>query len=105
MADFSIFHIITADSLDATATHLLLRLTLSLKPIGTIRASKGSGYYKLSRLAVLSEWRKHRLGRELVLTLHDWVQRDATASGATGSVKIHCHSQLYAKPFYAKYVP
>ena len=76
-----------------------------MKPIGTIRASKGKNYYKLSRLAVLSDYRNHRFGRELVLALHDWVRQQATASGASGTVRIHCHSQLYAKPFYAKYVP
>ncbi|KAJ3536529.1 hypothetical protein NM688_g6825 [Phlebia brevispora] len=91
------------DDLDETATHILLRLTPSLKPVGTIRASKGSGYYKLSRLAVLSEYRKYRFGRELVLALHDWVRRDAKAAGLAGTVKVRCHSQLYVKGFYGKY--
>lgn len=90
------------DSLDATATHILLRLTPSLRPIGTIRASKGSGYYKLSRLAVLSDYRKYGLGKELVQALHDWVRRDAKAAGLTGVVKIRCHSQIYIKGFYGR---
>lgn len=90
-------------SLDETATHILLRLTPSLRPIGTIRASKGSSYYKLSRLAVLRDYRKYRLGRELVLALHEWVKQDAARAGITsGAVKIRCHSQIYIKGFYAK---
>ena len=72
-----------------------------MKPVGTIRGTRGNGYYKLSRLAVLSEYRQYGFGRELVLALHDWAQRDAQSSGLTG-VKIRCHSQIYAKPFYAK---
>ena len=61
--------------LDETAEHFLLRLLPSLQPIGTVRASRascgGAPYYKLSRLAVLKDFRKHSLGRELVLALHN----------------------------------
>ena len=92
-------------SLDETATHILLRLTPSLKPVGTIRVSKTSKYYKLSRLAVLKDYRHYRFGRDLVLALHAWVRQDIAASGsgvAVPPVRIHCHSQLYVKPFYAK---
>ncbi len=90
------------DRLDATATHILLRLTPSLRPVGTIRASRGRGYYKLSRLAVLRDYRKYGLGRELVQAVHDWVRRDAQAAGLTGVVKIRCHSQIYIKGFYGR---
>ena len=90
------------DSLDESATHILLLLTPSLQPVGTIRATKGRGYYKLSRLAVLSEYRKYGFGRELVLALHDWVRQDAKASGLADIAKIRCHSQIYAKGFYAR---
>ncbi len=87
---------------DETSTHILLRLTPSLEPIGTIRAVKGSSYYKLSRLAVLSDYRQFRFGRELVLALHDYVKQDALATGKLGIARIHSHSQLYVKGFYAK---
>lgn len=33
-------------------------------------------YYKLTRLAILKDYRKYRLGRELVQALHDWVIED-----------------------------
>lgn len=90
---------------DASA-HFLLRLTPSLEPIGTIRVYKmpGANYYKLSRLAVLKEYRRHRFGRELVLSLHDWVKGQALQEGTLESVKIACHSQIPVKAFYAKYV-
>lgn len=51
---------------------------------------------KLSRLAVLKEYRKYSFGRELVLALHDWVKQDATSRGLT-TVKIVCHSQIPVK--------
>ncbi|EIM85726.1 acyl-CoA N-acyltransferase [Stereum hirsutum FP-91666 SS1] len=92
------------DEYDATATHFLLRLLPSNEPIGTIRAycSSGATYYKLSRLAVLKEYRKYSFGRELVLALHDWVKQDATSRGLT-TVKIVSHSQIPVKGFYAKF--
>ncbi|KAL1737783.1 acyl-CoA N-acyltransferase, partial [Schizophyllum fasciatum] len=57
--------------------HILLRLTPSLEPIGTIRAIRPSGatFYKLTRLAVLKDYRQYRFGRALVHALHDWVRR------------------------------
>jgi GNAT superfamily N-acetyltransferase len=33
--------------------------------------------YKLTRLAVLKNYRKQNLGRSLVLALHDWVKQQA----------------------------
>ena len=52
---------------DETATHILLRLTPSLTPVGTIRVTQPKGtYYKLSRLVVLKEYRQFRFGRALV---------------------------------------
>ncbi|KAG6903398.1 hypothetical protein C0995_005421 [Termitomyces sp. Mi166 len=72
-----------------TATHFLLRLTPSLTPVGTIRGYKApGGYYKLSRLAVLKEYRNFRFGRELVLALHDWVKAQALGAGSTEFVEI-----------------
>ncbi|KAI0346863.1 acyl-CoA N-acyltransferase [Trametopsis cervina] len=90
------------DDLDETATHILLRLTPSLKPVGTIRITKGNGYYKLSRLAVLKDYRQFRFGRKLVETVSDYVRADAKNSGLAVAT-IRLHSQLYVKPFYAKY--
>ncbi|KAJ3902351.1 acyl-CoA N-acyltransferase [Lentinula edodes] len=98
------------DHLDPIATHFLMRLTPSLTPIGVIRGSKSNetGYYKLSRLAVLKDYRQFKFGRELVEAFHEWVRADAQKSGQVdGSVKIVCHSQIPVKGFYAKfgYIP
>ncbi|KAH9977658.1 acyl-CoA N-acyltransferase [Lactifluus volemus] len=96
------------DRLDQTAEHFLLRLLSPPQPIGigTIRVSRASlhgvPYYKLSRLAVLSQYRKHQFGRQLVLALHEWVQSDALARGEP-SATVVCHSQLPVKAFYAKF--
>lgn len=88
---------VEVDEHDPTVTHWLLRLLPSLKPIGTIRAHKvesaGSSYYKLARLVVLKEYRHYKFGRNLVLTLHDWVKDHARNSGVIDTVKIVCHSQ------------
>ena len=83
------------------ATHFLLRLTPSLTSIGTIRVYKmpEADYYKLTRLAVLKEYRNYKFGRALVLALHEWVREHALQDEA---VKIICHSQLHVKGFYAK---
>lgn len=92
-------------SLDPIATHFLMRLTPSLTPIGVIRGSKSNetGYYKLSRLAVLKDYRQFKFGRELVEAFHEWVRTDAQKSGQVdGSVKVVCHSQIPVKGFYAK---
>ncbi|EPS96000.1 hypothetical protein FOMPIDRAFT_1062448 [Fomitopsis schrenkii] len=91
------------DSLDANATHILLRLLPSLQPVGTIRCTKHDGYYKLSRLAVLKDYRQYHFGRELVQAFHDHVKRDAKRSGLPDPVTIKCHSQIPVKGFYAKY--
>ncbi|KIK67765.1 hypothetical protein GYMLUDRAFT_68791 [Collybiopsis luxurians FD-317 M1] len=97
------------DDLDPVSTHFLLRLTPSLTPIGVIRGSKyETGIYKLSRLAVLKNYRQFKFGRELVEALHQWIKADALQSGHTGSfVKVLCHSQIPVKGFYAKfgYIP
>ncbi|KAI0254831.1 acyl-CoA N-acyltransferase [Lactifluus subvellereus] len=95
------------DELDETAEHFLLRLLPSLQPIGTVRASRTSSqgvpYYKLSRLAVLDEYRKHHFGRELVFALHEWTIADSLSRGDEQSVKVACHSQIPVKAFYAKF--
>jgi len=89
------------DDMEDKATHFLLRLTPSLTPIGTIRVYKMPGQaecYKLTRLAVLKDYRKYKFGHALVLVLHEWVRQQAL-----GPMKIICHSQLPVKGFYAKF--
>jgi ribosomal protein S18 acetylase RimI-like enzyme len=86
------------------ATHILLRLVPSLKPIGTIRCvHKPDGNYKLSRLAVLKEYRQYGFGRLLVEGLHSLVHADARANGKS-EVAVLSHSQIPVKAFYARYV-
>ncbi|KAF8514813.1 acyl-CoA N-acyltransferase [Hysterangium stoloniferum] len=91
------------DDIDPIATHILLRLIPSKTPIGTLRVYKqaGASYYKLGRLAVLKEYRKFRLGAELVQAAHRYV------AGQSGPAEIVVHSQLYVKGFYARlgYLP
>jgi len=66
------------DSKGDKATHFLLRLSPSLIPIGTIRCVKLAPLtYKLTRLAVLKNYRKRNFGRFLVFALHDWVKQQA----------------------------
>ncbi|KIJ20385.1 hypothetical protein PAXINDRAFT_160959 [Paxillus involutus ATCC 200175] len=95
---------VEVDEQDPTATHFLLRLLPSLSPIGTIRAYKveGANYHKLSRLAVLRQYRKYHFGRDLVLALHRWVKDDAKRTGEMQVAKVVCHSQLPVKGFYSK---
>lgn len=91
--------------MESSATHLLLRLTPSLTPIGTIRGylSTDKTYYKLSRLVVLKEYRQFKFGRELVLALHDWALKDAKESGTDQEyIQVVCHSQVPVKGFYSK---
>lgn len=89
--------------MDETATHILLRLTPSHTPIGTIRVYRTpGGYYKLSRLVVLKEYRTFKFGAALVLALHNWVKLDAKRFPDAREAKVVCHSQMYVKGFYAK---
>ncbi|KAJ7572562.1 acyl-CoA N-acyltransferase [Mycena floridula] len=96
----------------SAVTHFLLRKItetedgkLDYSPIGTIRGWKtAQDYYKLTRLAVLSSYRQHKFGRDLVLALHDWVRKHARASSPDiMDVKIVAHSQMPVKGFYAKF--
>ncbi|KIM91206.1 hypothetical protein PILCRDRAFT_168664 [Piloderma croceum F 1598] len=93
------------DEFDGTSTHFLLRLVPSLIPIGTIRACSpiGASYYKLSRLAVLKEYRQFKFGRDLVLALHDWVKAETKRIGGLDHAEVIAHSQIPVKSFYAKY--
>lgn len=85
---------------------MLLRLSPSGTPIGTIRLFKpeGSPYYKLGRLVVLKEYRKFRLGKELVQAAHRFAIEDHKKAGLDGPAVIVLHSQSYAVGFYAKCV-
>lgn len=91
--------------LDPVATHFLLRLVPSLKPVGTVRVTKaeGASYYKLSRLAVLKDFRAFSLGKALVRAGHRYAVNEQRRAGGKGPVEIVLHSQIYAKGFYAKY--
>ncbi|KZT06396.1 acyl-CoA N-acyltransferase [Laetiporus sulphureus 93-53] len=92
------------DDLDDAATHILLRLVPSHEPVGTIRCTKHDGYYKLSRLAVLKDYRQFRFGRALVLALHDYAKKDAKHTpGDLPFVTIKAHSQIPVKGFYARF--
>lgn len=86
------------------AEHFLLRLVPSLLPIGTIRASRfssgGVPHYRLSRLAVLKDYRKYGFGRELVHALHEWVIADSQSRGEKAATVL-CHSLIPVKSFYA----
>ena len=90
---------------DETAEHFLLRLLPSLQPVGTIRASRansgGAPYYRLSRLAVLKDFRKLKFGRELVLAYHKWVAADAHSRGEIAA-NLLCISMVEVNAFYAK---
>ncbi|TFK20351.1 acyl-CoA N-acyltransferase [Coprinopsis marcescibilis] len=88
------------------ATHFLLRLTPSLEPVGTVRLHKPAGkqYYKLTRLAVLKDYRRYRFGKELVDSLHAWLKANALQLGHDGpAVDVACHSQLPVQGFYARF--
>ena len=91
--------------IDAYATHFLLKLVPSQIPIGTIRMHKPPGvtYYKLTRLAVIKQYRKHRLGAALVQRAHQFAVHDhVKSSGLGGPVKVIAHSQIPVKPFYER---
>jgi ribosomal protein S18 acetylase RimI-like enzyme len=99
------FDLVLPGRYDETSTHILLRLIPSLEPIGTIRAViHPNGYYKLTRLAVLKEYRQFKFGRKLVESMHDSVRIHAekNAPSSQKEAKIVSHSQIYVKPFYAK---
>ncbi|KAH8830336.1 acyl-CoA N-acyltransferase [Flagelloscypha sp. PMI_526] len=67
------------DSKPDTA-HILLRLVDNKAPIGTIRCARiGETEFKLSRLAVLDEYRKFKFGQKLVLALADYTKAKTKA--------------------------
>ncbi|KAJ6539672.1 hypothetical protein B0H19DRAFT_1180080 [Mycena capillaripes] len=57
--------------------------------------------YKLSRLTIDKDYRKHRFGRLLVERLHKWIQEDAKVKSRPAEVE--CHSHLATIEFYAKF--
>jgi predicted N-acetyltransferase YhbS len=95
---------------DERTIHILVRLTSSdKKAIGTIRGSivesaNNENYYaKLSRLAVLKDYRQLKLGRVLVSALHDqFIAAARERSPTQTTVKVVTHAQLYVKGFYGK---
>ncbi|PVG00469.1 acyl-CoA N-acyltransferase [Serendipita vermifera] len=85
------------------STHLLLRLVPSLEPIGTVRlVHLSSTEKKLGRLCVLKEYRNFKFGKDLVLAVHDYLQKQGSPPDAEGPISISLHSQIYVKGFYAK---
>ncbi|KAK8846810.1 hypothetical protein IAR55_005898 [Kwoniella newhampshirensis] len=83
--------------------------TTTEKPIGTIRFVPELG--KLTRLAVLKEYRQYGLGRLLVEEMEKWVKNNAETEalkdlikdiGGLGAIKIKCHSQIPVVPFYSR---
>ncbi|KAJ7774119.1 hypothetical protein B0H14DRAFT_3164667 [Mycena olivaceomarginata] len=84
------------------AFHFLLRLTevdpstgqTTTKSVGTIRGTTPGVYpainrYKLSRLAIDKEYRKHKFGGLLVENLHRWIQEDAKTTNRPAEVECH----------------
>ncbi|XP_006456823.1 hypothetical protein AGABI2DRAFT_78761 [Agaricus bisporus var. bisporus H97] len=99
------------DDKEDISTHILLRLTPSMEPIGTIRGYLVPGStdtYKLTRLAVTKEYRKYGFGRKLVEALHQWIRShdelvQKHKHQPPNLIKIISHSQIYAKGFYARF--
>ncbi|KAJ7284074.1 acyl-CoA N-acyltransferase [Mycena rebaudengoi] len=104
------------DDVEDIAQHFLVCMTeedaatgaQTVKYVGTIRGTTPEVYannrYKLSRLAVAKDYRKYRLGRVLVDSLHKWIREDAARRGSDATfVEVECHSQLPVMAFYAKF--
>jgi len=82
-----------------STVHFLLRLLPSLEPIGTIRLTTPN--YKLSRLCVLSPYRKLRFGEVLVKALHTYALQDGRGR-SLNQISIVTHSQIPVKSFYKR---
>jgi ribosomal protein S18 acetylase RimI-like enzyme len=66
-------------------------------------ANNENFYVKLSRLAVLKDYRQLKLGRVLVSALHDhFIAAAQERSSTQTTVKVVTHAQLYVKGFYGK---
>ncbi|KAJ7175338.1 acyl-CoA N-acyltransferase, partial [Mycena filopes] len=100
------------DGVEDVSTHFLLRVTerdpttgeQTVKSVGTVRGTAPDAYpsgrrYKLSRLAIDKEYRKHRFGRRLVESLHEWVLEDAKA--ASRPAEVECNSHIFTMGFYS----
>lgn len=81
----------------------------SKKPIGCIRFTPSIG--KISRLAVLKEYRQYGFGKELMLAvqqhavahrLEDLGECVRDVGDGKKVVRLQCHSQLYVVPFYER---
>ncbi|KAK6903934.1 hypothetical protein I203_107445 [Kwoniella mangroviensis CBS 8507] len=79
------------------------------KPIGTIRYVPSLS--KLTRLAVDKEYRNYGFGKVLVDGMHKWIKDNedklekgkiVQKEGGEKTIKVKCHSQIPAIPFYAK---
>ncbi|OXC69349.1 hypothetical protein AYX13_01909 [Cryptococcus neoformans] len=82
--------------------------TTTEKPIGTIRFVPGKS--KLTRLAILKDYRKFGFGKVLVKGMEHFVRQNAVKEPLGKIIEeegekwinIKCHSQIHAIPFYEK---
>lgn len=81
------------DAQDEQAVHWLLRR--DGEPVATARLLVQSRQGKVGRVAVLPAWRGHGLGREVMLEIHRWGERQ-------GLEKISLDAQVQVIPFYEK---
>ncbi|KIY49485.1 acyl-CoA N-acyltransferase [Fistulina hepatica ATCC 64428] len=90
---------------DQNTGHLLLRIKdAEQTAVGTIRAVRLShSVFKLTRLAILKDYRKCGFGSILVNALHDFAKQQANCGPDEPPLRIVCHSQIHAKPFYTKF--
>ncbi|TIB80596.1 hypothetical protein E3Q22_01849 [Wallemia mellicola] len=79
---------------EPTAEHIVI--FVENKPAGTIRLVEKSGKGKLTRLAVLKEYRNLKLGGHLIKALIDKAKE-------RGYKEILCHSQIPVVGLYQKY--
>ncbi|KAI0032955.1 acyl-CoA N-acyltransferase [Vararia minispora EC-137] len=82
------------DTIDPTATHVLLRLaTAERTAAGTLRIYRSaSDEYTIGRVALLKTFRAHGLGRALMRAAHAWIVADASARverGVAGDLHLH----------------
>ncbi|EIM20838.1 acyl-CoA N-acyltransferase [Wallemia mellicola CBS 633.66] len=82
------------DENEPTAEHIVI--FVENKPAGTIRLVEKSGKGKLTRLAVLKEYRNLKLGGHLIKALIDKAKE-------RGYKEILCHSQIPVVGLYQKY--
>ena len=81
------------DSIDFFATHFVVYE--NNLPVATCRIFEKDNKYILGRFAVIKEYRKKGVGKNLLLFVEDFVK-------SKGYSSLHLHSQLRAVQFYEK---